>query len=137
MATTTTPAHYSTPVEAKDYSHHSSETATGRQSPSMAPGMSAEEHLNHIKTNGSISMSPEMFEKLYLAPEQKVKGELRRTFANPTGLYVFAASIVNSGEAWLLTRSKGPSSAWSCHYSHSHAISWVGEELEAMVQRPR
>ena len=31
-------------------------------------------------------MTPELFEKLYLTPEQKVKGELRKTFANPTGL---------------------------------------------------
>lgn len=95
MASNITPAHNNTTVEAKDYSHHSSETAT----PSMAPGMSAEEHLNHIKTNGSISMSPEMFEKLYLAPEKKVKGELRRTFGNPTGLYVFPAAIAYFGEA--------------------------------------
>jgi hypothetical protein len=95
MATSITPAHNSTTVEAKDYSHHSSETAT----PSMAPGMSAEEHLNYIKTNGSISMSPEMFEKLYLAPEKKVKGELRRTFGNPTGLYVFTAPIMSLEEA--------------------------------------
>ncbi|EAT79985.2 hypothetical protein SNOG_12687 [Parastagonospora nodorum SN15] len=31
---------------------------------------------------GSISISPELFEKLYLSPPNKVKGELRKTFAN-------------------------------------------------------
>jgi hypothetical protein len=44
--------------------------------------------LRQIRTAGSISISPELFEKLYLSPPNKVKGELRKTFANPTPLYV-------------------------------------------------
>jgi hypothetical protein len=40
--------------------------------------------LNRIRTAGSISISPELFEKLYLSPENKVSGELRKTFGNPT-----------------------------------------------------
>jgi hypothetical protein len=44
------------------------------------------EHLNRMETAQSVSMSMEMFEKLYLAPESKVKGSLRRTFGNPTPL---------------------------------------------------
>ena len=31
--------------------------------------------LKRIRTAGSISISPELFEKLYLSPEKKVKGE--------------------------------------------------------------
>lgn len=31
-------------------------------------------------------MSPEFFEKLYLSPQNKVHGVLRKTFANPTPL---------------------------------------------------
>merc|ERR1712137_11169 len=42
--------------------------------------------LQHIRTAGSISISPELFEKLYLSPQNKVKGELRKTFGNPTPL---------------------------------------------------
>ncbi|KAF1843367.1 uncharacterized protein K460DRAFT_357103 [Cucurbitaria berberidis CBS 394.84] len=42
--------------------------------------------LRHIRTAGSISISPELFEKLYLSPQNKVKGELRNTFGNPTPL---------------------------------------------------
>lgn len=34
----------------------------------------------------SIVMSNEMFEKLYLNPPNKVSGDLRRVFANPTPL---------------------------------------------------
>ena len=40
--------------------------------------------LNRIRTAGSISISPELFEKLYLSPETRVKGDLRKTFGNPT-----------------------------------------------------
>ncbi len=40
--------------------------------------------LNRIRTAGSISISPELFEKLYLSPENKVSGDLRKTFGNPT-----------------------------------------------------
>lgn len=42
--------------------------------------------LKQIQTAGSISISPELFEKLYLSPPNKVKGELRKTFGNPTPL---------------------------------------------------
>lgn len=42
--------------------------------------------LNRIRTAGSISISPELFEKLYLSPENKVSGDLRKTFGNPTPL---------------------------------------------------
>jgi hypothetical protein len=42
--------------------------------------------LRHIRTAGSISISPELFEKLYLSPKNEVKGDLRKTFANPTPL---------------------------------------------------
>ena len=42
--------------------------------------------LQRVRTAGSISISPELFEKLYLTPENKVKGDLRKTFGNPTPL---------------------------------------------------
>ncbi|KAF2226149.1 GPR1/FUN34/yaaH family-domain-containing protein [Elsinoe ampelina] len=40
--------------------------------------------LDRIRTAGSISISPELFEKIYLSPQNKVAGDLRKTFANPT-----------------------------------------------------
>ncbi|PTB40130.1 uncharacterized protein TrAFT101_004829 [Trichoderma asperellum] len=40
--------------------------------------------LNRFRSAASISMTPELFEKLYLAPQSKVKGQLRDTFGNPT-----------------------------------------------------
>jgi hypothetical protein len=40
--------------------------------------------LQRIRTAGSITISPELFEKLYLSPENRVRGDLRKTFGNPT-----------------------------------------------------
>jgi hypothetical protein len=40
--------------------------------------------LKRIRTAGSISISPELFEKIYLSPQNTVKGDLRKTFGNPT-----------------------------------------------------
>ncbi|KAL9595355.1 MAG: hypothetical protein Q9179_005018 [Wetmoreana sp. 5 TL-2023] len=40
--------------------------------------------VTRLRTAGSVNISPEMFEKLYLSPETRVKGELRKTFGNPT-----------------------------------------------------
>lgn len=42
--------------------------------------------LRRMRTAGSINISPELFEKLYLSPENRVKGDLRQTFGNPTPL---------------------------------------------------
>lgn len=45
-----------------------------------------ENALNRIRSSGTVMMSPELFEKLYLQPMGNVKGDLRKTFANPTPL---------------------------------------------------
>lgn len=41
-----------------------------------------EDQLRNVLTN-TMSISPELFERLYLGPQNKVSGDLRRTFANP------------------------------------------------------
>ncbi|KAF1832541.1 hypothetical protein BDW02DRAFT_422016 [Decorospora gaudefroyi] len=46
----------------------------------------SESALRQMRTAGSISISPELFEKLYLSPQNKVAGDLRKTFGNPTPL---------------------------------------------------
>ncbi|TKA22069.1 hypothetical protein B0A50_08449 [Salinomyces thailandicus] len=45
-----------------------------------------EHALRRIRTAGSLSISPELFEKMYLSPQNRVAGELRKTFGNPTPL---------------------------------------------------
>lgn len=44
--------------------------------------------LQNVDTATSINVPRDLFEKLYLSPENKVKGDLRKTFGNPTPLYV-------------------------------------------------
>ncbi|KAK5127783.1 hypothetical protein LTR85_004899 [Meristemomyces frigidus] len=48
--------------------------------------MDTENALRKIRTTGSLSISPELFEKIYLSPQNKVAGDLRKTFGNPTPL---------------------------------------------------
>lgn len=40
--------------------------------------------LEQVRTNGSITITPEMYERMYLTPQNKVTGQLRTTFGNPT-----------------------------------------------------
>jgi len=58
--------------------------------------MESHEHVDDpiMNSNGdggplrnTVTMSSEQFEKLYLNPKTEVKGDLRKTFANPTPLY--------------------------------------------------
>lgn len=40
-----------------------------------------------LTADGSFIISPELFEKIYLSPQNKVKNQLRETFGNPTPMY--------------------------------------------------
>jgi hypothetical protein len=44
------------------------------------------ETLRQIQSAGSINIPKEIFEKLYLSPQNNVQGDLRKTFGNPTPL---------------------------------------------------
>ncbi|KAK9357503.1 GPR1/FUN34/yaaH family-domain-containing protein [Lipomyces starkeyi] len=57
---------------------------------------SREEALSRMRTAQSITMSPELFEKLHLSPERAVKGNLRQTFANPTPLAIVSHAVCAS-----------------------------------------
>jgi hypothetical protein len=50
----------------------------------ISPDDERNEMLQRLRSTASVNMSPELFEKLYLTPQNNVKGELRKTFANPT-----------------------------------------------------
>jgi len=47
-----------------------------------------ESALRRIRTAGSISISPELFEKIYLSPKNRVSNNIRSTFGNPTPLAI-------------------------------------------------
>lgn len=54
--------------------------------------ISNEEQLRNVLTN-TMSISPELFERLYLGPQNRVSGDLRKTFANPTPLGVLGFAV--------------------------------------------
>jgi hypothetical protein len=56
--------------------------------------------LERIQTAQSVNISAELFEKLYLNPPNKVSGDLRRTFANPTPLCVVSFSSGLTFRLW-------------------------------------
>jgi len=47
-----------------------------------------ESALRRIRTAGSISITPELFEKIYLSPKNRVSNNIRSTFGNPTPLAI-------------------------------------------------
>jgi hypothetical protein len=42
--------------------------------------------LEKIRSAGNFTLSPELFEKLYLQPKTAIKGDLRSNVGNPTRL---------------------------------------------------
>jgi uncharacterized protein len=84
------------PLE-KDFSHNGATRTNGYQNGTYHMddmNMDNDAALKRIRTAGSISISPELFEKIYLSPQNVVKGDLRKTFGNPTPVYVVKPSRV-------------------------------------------
>lgn len=63
--------------------------------------------LKKLRTAGSISISPELFEKLYLTPQHKVSGDLRRTFGNPTPIALIGFLLSLTPLSWALMGWRG------------------------------
>lgn len=55
--------------------------------------------LQEARTTGAVSISAELFEKLYLAPKTDVSGHLRKTFGNPTPMCVTSSLIQGSSSS--------------------------------------
>ena len=64
-------------------SHHEQNALPTSPTPIDQPQLSTDD-LNNRRKDTSITLTPEMFEKLYLSPPNQVSGDLRATFANPT-----------------------------------------------------
>jgi succinate-acetate transporter protein len=54
----------------------------------LSSDMDRDSALRKINTSGALSISPELFEKIYLSPANRVSGDLRKKFANPTPLAI-------------------------------------------------
>lgn len=73
--------------------HRENEPAYGQRNMSggvtlngMDGGYRSEDMMERVRTASSVTIPPELFEQMFLSPENKVKGDLRQTFANPTGI---------------------------------------------------
>jgi len=90
--------------------------------------------LNRIRTAGSISISPELFEKIYLSPQNAVKGDLRKTFGNPTpiALVGFLLSLTPLACDLMGWRGAGGSGAAStgAYYGFGAILMLLGGILE-------
>lgn len=66
-----------------------------------------EDMLKRVRTAGSVTISPEIFESMFLAPKTQVAGSLRVTFGNPTGIgmspkaRVWDSSLITSSHRWF------------------------------------
>jgi uncharacterized protein len=65
----------------------------GKSTFAMEENADREPNLRRIQTAGSINLSPELFEKLYLSPKNSVSNNLRTTFGNPTPMYDLALNL--------------------------------------------
>lgn len=68
--------------------HHSDGTAVNGNRGYDLHHDTHDEHtaLSRLRTAGSLSISPELFEKIYLSPKNQVSNNIRSTFGNPTPL---------------------------------------------------
>ncbi|KND94246.1 Protein alcS [Tolypocladium ophioglossoides CBS 100239] len=60
------------------------------------------EALGTFRSAASVSMSPELFEKLYLSPLDNVKGDLRKPFANSIPMCVYLSAPHESVSLMLM-----------------------------------
>ncbi|ERF73616.1 hypothetical protein EPUS_00869 [Endocarpon pusillum Z07020] len=81
----------------------------GKSTYQMDEHADSEAALRRVETAGNLSISPELFEKLYLSPKNEVSNNLRTTFGNPSPLAVvgFILSLTPLSCALLGWRGSG------------------------------
>jgi uncharacterized protein len=53
----------------------------------------SEDQLRRALTNTNLTLTPELFERIYLSPQNKISGDLRKTFANPTPVAILGFAV--------------------------------------------
>ena len=93
--------------------------------------------LSRFDTTQSIVMTHEMFEKLYLNPDRKVSGDLRRTFANPTALPLLGFLIASTPLAAALMGWRqaggGGAATIGTYYFFGGLLQIIGALLEWVI----
>ncbi|OQV06849.1 hypothetical protein CLAIMM_11367 [Cladophialophora immunda] len=95
------------------------------------------EQLRRSQTTQSINLSTEMFEKLYLAPQNRVKGQLRYTFANPTPLpllgFIIATAPLSAALMGWQGAGGGGAATVGTYYIFGGMLQVIGSVLEWIV----
>jgi len=128
------------PLE-KDFSHQSGANrgyANGANTLHMNDAaIDRNDALRTMRTTESVSMSPELFEKIYLSPQNAVKGDLRKTFGNPTpvALIGFVLSLSPLSADLMGWRGAGGNGAAEigAYYFFGGALMLIGGFLEFIL----
>lgn len=86
--------------------------------------------LERLRTTQSVVLSPEMFERLYLQPKPNVKGELVRTFGNPTPLAITGFVVGLTPLSMILMEWRGSGALGAgilgCFWFIAGPALWIG-----------
>lgn len=79
-------------------------------------------NLSQVRTEGSITLTPEMFERMYLSPQNKVSGDLRKIIGNPTplglgGFLIAYCPIIFSLLGWRGFTGNGAATVGTYYFS--------------------
>lgn len=90
--------------------------------------------LHRLRTAGSVTMSPELFEQLYLAPQTSVKGDLRRTFGNPTPICLGGFLLAATPLSMVLLGWQGAGGLGAANvYVHYGLLSFCSPFLNLLI----
>jgi hypothetical protein len=85
----------------------SSSPSSDPQKIDFHPTDTREDTLRKIRTADSVSIPLDVFEKLYLNPQQPAAGKLRKTFGNPTPVALVGFLIAATPNACALMGWRG------------------------------
>jgi hypothetical protein len=75
-----------------DSTDHARDMENGSANSNQLKKVETEEELrNHLSQ--TVTMSPALYESIYLSPKNQVAGDLRKTFANPTPLAIMGFAV--------------------------------------------
>ncbi|KIX07095.1 uncharacterized protein Z518_05072 [Rhinocladiella mackenziei CBS 650.93] len=93
--------------------------------------------IHRLRTAGSITITPELFEKIYLSPKNQVSNNLRSTVGNPTPLALcgFLLSLSPLSNILLGWRGSGGSGAAEVgvYYFFGGLLMTIGSVLEFIL----
>ncbi|KAH9215256.1 GPR1/FUN34/yaaH family-domain-containing protein [Leptodontidium sp. 2 PMI_412] len=72
------------------------QSTNGTSNDNIKPTHQQIDNLHRYATHNSVAIPMDVYEKMYLNPETRVKGQLRNTFANPTPLALMGFLVASA-----------------------------------------